>query len=88
MEIAKLISANIEVAAKRLSENMIFIKHLERNSPDLIIITNNSIGKKLGYSDKGWNLYFENKTHWIAMSISAEEFKKASKNLKNGNKTQ
>lgn len=81
MEIAKLIESNIEVAALRLSENMILIKHLEKKHPDRVIITNNAFGKKLGCWDRRWNFSFEGKIHWVAMSILASEFEIAAKKI-------
>lgn len=91
MEIAKLIGHNIEVAAMRLSENLIYYRHIEKDrieeykkaglSPERVLMVNNEAGKH-DLSARNWNLYFEGRKHYVVVSWDYEQMKDVIENMK------
>jgi hypothetical protein len=91
MEKARLMSNNLDVAAHRLSENLIFVRYLEKEQierhekagkyPGRIIMTNNNFGEKHDPNSPKWNFEFEGKKHYVLTSFLVDEFQEAMKSF-------
>ena len=83
-KLAKFIAMDLDLAAQRLSDNLIFVRFLDEKQinkrkaagvyPGSIIMTNNSYGEKHDPYGRQWNLLFEGKKHYVLTSFSIEEF--------------
>jgi len=91
-QIAKLIAKDLDVAAHRLSDNLIFIRYLDAAQisryqsagkyPGRVIMTNNPYGEKHDPLSPQWNLYFEGKKHYVLTSFTVDEFTQATNEFK------
>jgi len=74
MKKGKLLGKDIEVVIEYLSDNLVYVKQIEGNQKESIILINDSVGEAIGYDSPKWNLKIEENTHFVISSFSIEQF--------------